>query len=88
MVSKQDVIVGGDGAELGEALLNTQEGSMYVQYRHIENPLDERGSELAVNDNKQNTSARFPRNNEISLGISAPRTGVDMLGSFVDEGSV
>ena len=88
MVSKQDVIVSGDGTELGESLLNAKERAMHVRHRYFQNPLNEGRPELPVNHHQQDASAGFARHDEVGLGVPDSLAGVDILGSFVDEGSI
>lgn len=88
MVSEQDVVVGGDGAEFRKTLLDTKECVVDVNHGHLKNPLDERDTELSIHHHKQDTSASLARDDEVSFGIASSHSSIDMLGSFVDEHTV
>ena len=85
MVPEEDVVVGRDGAELREALLNTKKGLVHVRHRHIFDELKEGYAQLPVNHHEQDAPAALAGNNEVGLGIPNPHSSIDTPRSFVDE---
>lgn len=88
VVCKQEVVVGGYGAQFRKPLFDLEERLLHLFYRNGEHVLNECSTCLSFDDGEQVPLAALPRHDEISLDITNPCSCFYYVGPFVDERAI
>src|SRR3989344_2226739 len=87
MSGKQKIIISGASFPFRKSFFNFSGRTMNTYNAHCVYRFKKRYSQFAINHNQNDSFTGFSRNNEIELHMTNFPSGIDVLGSSVDEGS-